>query len=202
MVLAAFLPLGFPLCAAAEGALAVDSVRHVDPNDLTLDQNIATPAVPAKQKEAVRRLMLSDAKQLAAKKLKVERLRKGEVFAVVIPADELFSPNDTLLRQDGTVARLRNLEPFFRTPGEYKVIIVVHSDDTGSEPYRYALTEKRVMSLFDWFDATFPHTEHLFGYGVGSDIPLLPNTTVNGRKANRRVEIYVIPDTGLLDSLK
>ena len=60
------------------------------------------------------------------------------------------------------------------------------------------MTDRRVQSLYEWFDANFTHTENLFGYGVGSDIPLKQNDTAAGRRANRRVEIYVIPDERLL----
>lgn len=173
-----------------------------DRYEVSLEDNLATPEVPAKRRESVREYMHSQAKKLAAKKLTVERLRRGEVFAVVIPAHELFLPNDTLLRTDSSVNKLSHLAPFFKNEGEYKVIVVVHSDDTGTEPYRYALTEKRVMSLYDWFDGHFPHTENLFGYGVGSDMPLKPNTTAAGRRANRRVEVYVVPDEGVLNNIK
>ena len=175
-----------------------DSVHATDPYEVSLEDNIATPEVPDRQKDAVRRHILARAKELGVKKLNVETLRRGEVFAVVIPSDELFLPNDTLLRTDRATAKLRYFAPFFKTHGEYKVIIVVHSDDTGSEEYRYAMTDRRVQSLYEWFDANFTHTENLFGYGVGSDIPLKQNDTAAGRRANRRVEIYVIPDEQLL----
>lgn len=173
------------------------------PNELTLDENIATPQVPEKRKELVKSFMRAKAKELAAKHLNVEMLRHGEVFAVVIPASDLFLPNDTLLRSDAAVkAKLNHLKPLFDTAGRYKMIIVAHSDDTGNEAYRLALTEKRVSALFDWFDSNFVNTESIYGYGAGSDIPLKSNATAAGRKANRRVEIYIVPDTPLIESLR
>ncbi|MDE6266443.1 MAG: OmpA family protein [Muribaculaceae bacterium] len=179
------------LCGVTDALTDTGGVK--DPQDMSLDENLATPEVDDADKEQVRTHMLARAKELAAKKLKVEMLRRGEVFVVVLPSDELFLPNDTLLRTDAMPPALRHLAQFFKNNGEYKVIIVVHSDDTGSESYRYALTDSRVQSLYECLDRNFTHTGNLFGYGVGSDIPLEPNTTVAGRKANRRIEIYVVP---------
>lgn len=192
----------FSAAAVTPGELlhATDTVS--DPYEVSLERNLATPEVPDRLKGRVGDYMYSRAKELAAKKLRVERLRKGEAFVVVIPSEELFLPNDTLLRTDGAVSRLSLLAPFFSRKGEYKVIVVVHSDDTGSEEYRYGLTDKRVMSLYDWYDSRFANTGNLFGYGVGSDMPEADNRTMAGRRKNRRVEIYVLPDRRLIESLK
>ncbi|MDE7154130.1 MAG: OmpA family protein [Muribaculaceae bacterium] len=194
-------------CFLAATAVTPVEIHHgadaaTDPYEVSLEKNLATPAVPDKLKAKVSDVMLESAKKLAAGKLRVERLRKGEAFVVVIPSDNLFLPNDTLLRTDGATKPLEMLAPFFNRAGEYKVIIVVHSDDTGSEEYRFALTDKRVMSLYDWFDNRFTNTGNLFGYGVGSDMPEADNSTMAGRRKNRRVEIYVLPDTRLIESFQ
>ena len=196
------------IAAAAIPAGAKD--KYVDPYkgydeavfmDMDLDSNLETPAVGNGEKAAVKRYMNRLAKDFAAKKYIVDMLRDDEVMLITIPTDELFLPNDTTLMPSAG-NELKHFLPYFRTPGKFKVILAVHSDDTGSEPYLYSLTEKRVLALYDYFDAHAAQTENLMGYPLGPSEPLKPNTSIASRGANRRVEIFIVPGPVLVSEAK
>ena len=69
----------------------------VDLSELTLDETLLLPDVPAKQSAYVTSYMKREAKALQKMGYKVETTRKGEVVIATIPASSLFAPNDTEL---------------------------------------------------------------------------------------------------------
>ena len=76
----------------------------------------------------------------------------------------------------------------------------MHSDDTGSNDYLYGLTEKRIIALYDYFDQHAAQTDMLQGYPMADSDPLkdYPNTSREGRAANRRLEIFIVPGPMLI----
>ena len=80
----------------------------VDLSELTLDETLLLPDVPAKQSVYVTAYMKREAKALQKMGYKVETTRKGEVVIATIPADLLFAPNDTTLLQSAS----EQLQPF------------------------------------------------------------------------------------------
>ena len=128
-------------------------------------------------------------------------MRKGEVVIVTVPTDRLFAPNDTALLP--TAANdLKNFLPYFRVPGKFKVILALHTDDTGSENYLNSLSEKRIVSLYDYFDSNAADTDNLIGYPLASIEPLKENTSRAGRAENRRLEIFIVPGDVLIEEAK
>lgn len=80
----------------------------------------------------------------------------------------------------------------------YRVMLVMHTDNTGSEPYREQLTVDRVNAVFDWFDNSGSDTRYLFSYALGDDMPLRPNDSMDNRDKNRRLEIYLVPGSKMV----
>ena len=70
----------------------------------------------------------------------------------------------------------------------------MHSDDTGDDAYSDALTEARANAVDDllWQLADRRDTNVVI-YGLGKDEPVNANDTRNRRRANRRVEFYIVP---------
>ena len=166
----------------------------VDLSELTLEETLMLPDVPAKQTDYVKAYMTREAQALHKMGYKVETTRKGEVVIASIPADELFAPNATTLLPTAA-ERLKPFLPYFRTHGKFKVILAMHSDDTGSGDYLYGLTEKRIQALYGYFDSNAAQTDMLQGYPMADSEPLAsnPNTSYVNRRANRRLEIYLVP---------
>lgn len=127
----------------------------------------------------------------------VEAFRNKEVLLVTIPAHLLFAPNMTELRKEA-VDYLSPIRRYLKDPDMYRVMLVMHTDNTGSEPYREQLTADRVNAVFDWFEDSGSDTSYLFSYALGDDMPLRPNDSMDNRDKNRRLEIYLLPGTKMV----
>ncbi len=164
----------------------------------TLKENIATPEVPKKYSPAIQRHMGNNANQFARHNLEVAMHRKNEVYSIIIPCDTLFKANDDELRTHAPYY-LKAFKELLRKPTSYKILVVVYSDNTGSEQYCDDLTEKRANVIADYFDDLAGDIEtNIIPYGMGSDEPRSANTSVKNRRRNRRVEIYVVPEENII----
>lgn len=160
--------------------------------DLDLDSNLVLPAVDKKAHPGVSSYMYRVATDLAKQKFTVDLLRDDEVILVTIPSDELFLPNDTLLSPSAPA----RLSPIFKllNPGDmFKVTYAVHTDNTGSEFYNMQLSHKRNGSIYDYMLDTVSDDQIVIPYEYGDSAPIESNNTRQGRKANRRIEIYLMP---------
>ncbi len=179
------------------------SEQMVDLSELTLDETLLLPDVPNKYATYVKDYMRREAQALQKLGYKVETTRQGEVVIATIPADKLFAPNDTSLIPTA-IDELKPFLPYFRSHGRFKVILAMHSDDTGSNDYLYSLTEKRIVALYDYFDEHAAQTDMLQGYPMADSNPLdgIRNTSREGRRANRRLEIFIVPGPMLIVDAK
>jgi outer membrane protein OmpA-like peptidoglycan-associated protein len=177
------------------------SAQDVAPVDMTIEENIATPVVPNKASNAIIRHMDRIGKTFTKHGLEVKMARKGEVVDVIIPCEELFNPNETELKGDAHKL-LSAFNALVKLPTLYKILVVVHSDDTGDEAYSETLTEARSNAIDDYFENAFGEGINLIPYGVGFDEPRDSNNSIAGRNANRRVEIYIIPEKQTVEMAK
>ena len=129
---------------------------------------------------------------------KVEAFRNKEVLLVTIPAHLLFDPNSTELKT-GAQDYLAPIRRYLKEPDMFWVLLVMHTDNTGSEEYRDRLTLERVNSVFDWFEDSGSNTRYLFSYALGDEMPLKPNDSMENRRMNRRLEIYIVPGTKMVE---
>lgn len=189
------------LCIAL-GAACLASGRQPEDEpdylDLSIAENIETPAVPAKAKTYVRTAIDQLRRSLIKQGYSVEPARNGEVLEITIPCHELFAPCDTKLKPSG-IKRLEALGSLAADPN-YKLLIAAHTDNTGDDQYADSVTAARANAVDDllWQLAGQRNTNTV-PYGLGRDEPLHANDTRAGRDANRRVEIYIVPARGLLD---
>lgn len=169
--------------------------------EMSLEENIALPVIAKKQKADIISFQKKQAESLLADGQRIETMRNGEVLVATIDADELFAPNDTILLSTAS-NRLVPYSAFMKIPGMYKVLIVMHSDNTGSEDYTYHLTESRVNAVYRWFEQLGESISALIPYAMGDSDPLKPNNSRFNRKKNRRLEIYLIPGNQMLEMAK
>lgn len=132
---------------------------------------------------------------------KVEAFRNKEVLLITIPAHLLFDPNETELK-NGAQEYLSPIKRYLKDPDMFRVMLVMHTDNTGSEEYRDRLTVERVNSVFDWFEDSGVNTNYLFSYALGDEMPLKPNDSMGNRRTNRRLEIYLVPGTKMVEQAK
>ena len=133
----------------------------------------------------------------------IEVMRGGEVIIITIPTDLLFPPNGRNLI-DNCDNLLSPIQRYLKTPDFYRVLLVMHTDDTGSETYTDELSLDRVDAVFDWFETHNTNTTYLFPTASGASEPLfgIKNNTVKNRAKNRRLEIYLIPGEEMLRQAK
>lgn len=131
----------------------------------------------------------------------VEQYRNKEVLLITIPARLLFAPNEVELKP-GAEEYLLPLKRYLRDADMYRVLLVMHTDNTGSESYRDEITEDRVDAVFDWFDHSGADSRYLFSYAMSDDMPLVPNNSLDNRDRNRRLEIYLMPGKKMVDQAK
>ncbi len=74
-------------------------------------------------------------------------------------------------------------------PGR-EIIVEGHTDSKGEKAYNLSLSEKRAMRVSEYLKSKSGHDK--FSYkGYGMDNPMAENSTAEGRKKNRRVEIII-----------
>ena len=71
--------------------------------------------------------------------------------------------------------------------------MVGHTDNTGSETYNQALSERRASAVVDYLVRSGVAQYRLSAEGRGEYEPRDSNATSAGRALNRRVEIFVTP---------
>lgn len=202
------LTVGLAVMLAAAAATAKDPAPATTPSSqadqgeaVDIDQEVRFPQVGPKLKAYITSYMQETAKNLYRDGYDVETMRGGEVVVAVIPTDHLFYPNETSLLPDASKI-LDRFANYVGDPARFKVLLAAHSDDTGSEEYGYELTERRINALLDYYESRHLPVEDVIGFPMGASDPVTDNDTRLGRAHNRRIEIFLVPNTGLLDEAR
>ncbi len=131
----------------------------------------------------------------------IEAFRNKEVILITIPAELLFAPNATELSENAAKF-LTPIKRYMKDPDMFRVLLVMHTDNTGSEQYRENITADRVDAITAWFDDSDADTSYTFSYAFADDTPLVPNNSMENRAKNRRLEIYLMPGEKMLEEAK
>lgn len=180
---------------------SVTSAEPFDPFSANIEENIATPGVNPKAHGIVADAMSALTRMLRQAGYNAVGVRNGEVTMVTVAASDLFAPNSTALKS-AAASRLSALIPYVRHTDRYKVIIAVHSDDTGDDTYAENITGDRANAVDDYFASHMGGNSQIIPYGLGYDEPVAPNTGVSNRARNRRVEIYFVPTQEYINHLR
>ncbi|GLT16261.1 membrane protein [Vibrio zhanjiangensis] len=101
-----------------------------------------------------------------------------------------FDTNSFELKTDNLPWFIELVEVMEAYP-QAKVEIVGHTDDSGASDYNLGLSEKRAQAVEKKLLEVGINSERIIAYGVGESAPKYPNSTIEGRKKNRRVEIMI-----------
>lgn len=124
----------------------------------------------------------------------VNVVRDGDNLILDMPSDVTFPVNsyavqpqfqDTIIRIAGT---LREYEKTY-------VDVMGHTDSTGTDAYNQTLSENRAQAVANMLIAGGVQRARVGTIGFGESQPKASNTTEEGRAANRRVEIRLVPVT-------
>jgi len=176
--------------------------QEFDPTTAPIEENIQHPAVAEKYSKAVARHMSELKEDLNAAGYEATLVRSGEVVMVTVPCSALFMANETTLSAKAS-SKLDGLKPFVKRRDDFKVILAVHSDDTGDTAYADRLTADRANAIDDYFYNEDSRRETgIIPYGIGSDEPVADNHGLANRAKNRRVEFYFIPTQEYINKVR
>lgn len=189
-----------PVVAAVIYFVSGMHAAAAEPIDLSLEENIQTPAIGKRYKEKVKARMSSLRRELSKSGLAISSLRDGEVLMVTIAADKLFAPNSTDLK-DSAKNLLDRFADIVRQSDDYKILVAVHTDDTGDDIYADNITCDRANAIDSYLTAlSGQDSANLIPYGLGRDEMIGGNHSIKSRRTNRRAEIYIVPDEMLIKS--
>jgi outer membrane protein OmpA-like peptidoglycan-associated protein/tetratricopeptide (TPR) repeat protein len=118
-------------------------------------------------------------------------LVKMESGARMVIENILFNTGAaTLLPESFT--ELNRLVNLLRENPNVRIEVSGHTDNTGSAAINRTLSRNRALSVRNYLISQGIPGERVRFEGYGFDRPIAPNTTAEGRAANRRVEIEII----------
>jgi outer membrane protein OmpA-like peptidoglycan-associated protein len=83
------------------------------------------------------------------------------------------------------------------TQKSYILEVTGGTDSTGPAQYNYDLSQRRADAVVQYLASKYGVAAHRFYLiGIGKDKEVAPNTTAEGRKQNRRVEIQLLTNMG------
>lgn len=108
----------------------------------------------------------------------------------------LFASGSAELKPGSTKVLINALVDIKAQPG-WLIVIAGHTDATGDPQRNLLLSRARAGAVRDWMQRMGDIPDSCFAVqGFGADQPLSSNDTPEGRAANRRVDIRLVPETG------
>ena len=176
----------------------IDDKSVTELYDLSFEENKALPKL-GNQRAKIREYQQIQAKKLLSSGQNIETTRNGEVIIATVDAYDLILPIDTTQLPTASKVLRRYME-YLKEPDMYRMLLLMHSDNTGSEAYTNHLTTVRVSAVFDWIKDNAACSDYVIPYAMGADDPLpnTPNNSVDNREKNRRLEIYLVPGKSMI----
>lgn len=116
----------------------------------------------------------------------------GEELVLTLPQDLLFATDSATLRPD-LQRDLRVIAGNLVAYPRSDIRVVGHTDSTGGAAYNQALSERRAASVARVLLDEGVSAGRVRTVGRGLTDPVAGNDTAEGRRRNRRVEIFVRP---------
>lgn len=122
----------------------------------------------------------------------VDVVRRGQQIVMVLPSDVTFAFDKSDIQP-----RFRPvLDRVARTLNHYPstlVDVTGHADAIGSDACNQRLSERRAATVSGYLTSRGALPQRLQSEGAGEGEPVASNATIQGRAANRRVEIALQP---------
>ncbi len=122
----------------------------------------------------------------------IDVVNTGSELIVRMPQDILFDVDSTAVRGD-LRSDLRVLASNLQRYPDSNVMVIGHTDNTGSAAYNQDLSERRAQAVTSILRAEGVPGSRLRAVGRGEDQPIASNLTAAGRAQNRRVDIVIQP---------
>jgi len=109
-----------------------------------------------------------------------------------MPSNVTF-PVDSSAIQPSFQATLASVADTLSRYEKSYVDVLGHTDSTGSDAYNQSLSERRAEAVANFLANSGVQRARLATRGYGESQPIASNATEEGRAANRRVEIKIVP---------
>jgi outer membrane protein OmpA-like peptidoglycan-associated protein len=116
--------------------------------------------------------------------------RVGEGLVVTFESGLLFDFDSDHLR-DASKVNLDNLAKSLSSFGDSKLLLVGHTDNTGSDAYNLDLSRRRAAAVASYLVSQGVPNARIETAGRGETEPIAPNDTDADRQKNRRVEVAI-----------
>lgn len=163
---------GAPIVGAVVGAIAGGAVgNYMDKQKAELERQLAEEA--------------------ARQELAITQLSDGSL-KIGIASDVSFDVDSAQIKPDAlsTYAKIANV---LKTYDKTVIHVVGHTDSTGSDTYNQSLSERRSASVASYMGGQGLPGTRVRQEGRGEREPLASNSTADGRRKNRRVDIVIKP---------
>ncbi len=120
--------------------------------------------------------------------------REGDTIKLIMPGNITFETDSYNLRSSFYPV-LNSVGKVLAKYHDTTLRVTGHTDSTGSKAYNQTLSERRAQSVASYLATQGVSSSRAFSEGRGFEQPIANNGTTSGRAQNRRVELYILPDT-------
>lgn len=118
---------------------------------------------------------------------------RRDALILTIPNEVLFDVGSSALSPRGA-AKAREIANVLRDNPDSQVIVRGYASSEGEDYANFQLSERRAQAVSNELIASGVSSGRVVSQGMGESDPIADNNTEAGRRANRRVEIMVIPN--------
>jgi outer membrane protein OmpA-like peptidoglycan-associated protein len=152
----------------------------------TATQNAQSASQAATQAETAANEAVHRADSLDSVVKGLDQYKQVADVSVTFGFDKAMLTKDDKEQLDGFAASLGSAK-------SYILEVTGGTDSTGSAQYNYDLSQRRADAVVQYLAANYGVAAHRFYLiGIGKDHEVAPNTTADGRKQNRRVEVQLL----------
>ena len=132
--------------------------------------------------------------QTAGSGVDVTPTDNGQAILVNLPNGVTFDTDSTMIKPAFRDTLDRVAQSLVQYPNSL-IDVYGHTDSTGGTAYNQTLSENRARAVADYLSSRGVAPARGRSPGVGECQPVASNATEEGRSANRRVEIKIVPVT-------
>jgi outer membrane protein OmpA-like peptidoglycan-associated protein len=124
----------------------------------------------------------------------VDVIRDGDNLLLRMPSGITFATDSSTVQPQFQPTLNEVASILAQYPKTY-IDVLGHTDSDGADAYNQALSERRAQAVANYLASKGVQSARLATRGYGETQPIASNATPEGKQANRRVEIKVVPVT-------
>ncbi len=124
----------------------------------------------------------------------VQVVRNGDQIQLIMPSNITFNTDEYAIKSS-FYPSLNSVSKVLYKYKDTELDVIGHTDSVGEDAYNRELSYKRAYSVADYLQAQGVQGRRLSPIGLGESQPIADNNTEQGRRINRRVELYIAART-------